>query len=153
MQQPPKQPNPCKRLGVVHNHHPEYDDLKAQVYNLILRGATSSNLYAMMEVGELGKYALRMTQKRRKSMIADVRKQIKDDYAAEHTELRATALARLYDLYNECIEIGDRGNAVQCLKEINKMCGLYEPEKIDMRVAAEVVNVDFNFGKEKNNES
>lgn len=128
-----------------------------KLYNLILNGATSSNLLEYLSDTEFtnGEH---FTQIQKYEYIKKARTKIRDDFKEESKELRETNLNRLLDLYNESREIGDRLAALNTLKEMNKMCGLYEPTKVEgkLDLSGDII-IDFklneNRSKEDENES
>lgn len=128
-----------------------------KLYNLILNGATSSNLLEYLSDTEFtnGEH---FTQIQKYEYIKKARTKIREDFKEESKELRETNLNRLIDLYAESREIGDRLAALNALKEMNKMCGLYEPTKVEgkLDLSGDII-IDFklndNENKEEENES
>lgn len=128
-----------------------------KLYNLILNGATSSNLLEYLSDTEFtnGEH---FTQKQKYEHIFKAREKIKNDFKEESKELRETNVNRLLDLYAESREIGDRLAALNALKEMNKLCNLYEPTKVEgkLDLSGDIV-IDFklndNENKEEENES
>ena len=128
-----------------------------KLYNLILNGATSSNLLEYLSDDEFTNGEV-LTQKQKYEHIQKARWKIRDDFKEESKELRETNLNRLLDLYAESREIGDRLAALNALKEVNKMCGLYEPTKVEGKLdLSGDITIDFklndNENKEEENES
>lgn len=78
------------------------------------------------------------------SLISNTRKSIKEEWQEENNYLRETMLQRLMNLYNICLNNKDRNCALNTLKEINKITGMYEPDKLNLNIDSEV-NIDFGF--------
>lgn len=113
------------------------------VYNGIMQGFNQSNLmkYLMEDLWATGtKHTWRDAQK----LISDVRVKIREDFKAQHDTLRETQMARLEDLYYESRENNDRFGALNVIKEINKMTGLYEPTKIEAKIEGDIT-IDFGL--------
>lgn len=121
-----------------------------KLYNLILNGATSSNLLEYLSDTEFtnGEH---LTQKQKYEHIFKAREKIKNDFKEESEQLREANLNRLLDLYAESREIGDRLAALNALKEMNKMCGLYEPTKVEgkLDLSGDIV-IDFKLNDNDN---
>lgn len=82
-----------------------------------------------------------------RNIISDVRKKIKEEWKEQNQELKELQLGRLLDLYNESRKNNDRMNALNTLKEINKVGNIYEAEKVDMTINADI-QIDFGFDDE-----
>lgn len=65
--------------------------------------------------------------------------------AEDRQKQRELFVARLEDILEEARDAHDRQNAIAAIKEIGKIIGIYEPEKVD--VTADV-NVEISFGLE-----
>ncbi|MBQ0089745.1 MAG: hypothetical protein KBT27_10500 [Prevotellaceae bacterium] len=118
------------------------EQLKKEVYNDILRGNTQSNLVNKITT-DYYNVGLKYSVHTAKDLISEVRRIVRADYQEEQKFLRESNINRLLDLYNESFEVGDRSTALKTLQEMNKMCGLYESEKLDVTLNG---NVDINFG-------
>lgn len=70
--------------------------------------------------------------------------------AKERDKMRNLQLARLEDILEECRDARDRQNAIGVIKEINKLTGIYEPEKVDV---TGTINVNIDFGLDNGSES
>lgn len=64
--------------------------------------------------------------------------------------MRELQLSRLEDILEEARDSRDRQNAIGAIKEINKLAGLYEPEKVDV---TGTINVNIDFGLDNGSES
>ena len=84
--------------------------------------------------------------------IALLRKEIKAEWKEEYAELREKQLERMEKVYEESMKRGDRQSATNILKEINKVTGLYEPQKIDITSGGEQVKIVFGMTSGDNND-
>ena len=123
-----------------------------KLYNLILNGATSSNLLEYLSDTEFTNGEV-LTQKQKYEHIQKARWKIRDDFKEESKELRESNLNRLLDLYAESREIGDRLAALNALKEMNKLCGLYEPTKVEGKLdLSGDITIDFKLNDNNDKE-
>lgn len=72
--------------------------------------------------------------------LSRVRKDIKEHWKERQDGLREEMIETVLDLYRDCRDTKDRLTALNCLKEINKLNGLYEPEKhqVDVNGTVEI---------------
>jgi hypothetical protein len=70
--------------------------------------------------------------------------------AEDRQKQRELFIARYEDILEECRDSRDRQNAIAALKEMSRLLGLYEPDKVDVNAN---VNVDISFGLEDDNET
>ena len=70
--------------------------------------------------------------------------------AEDRQKQRELFIARYEDILEECRDSRDRQNAISALKEMSRLLGLYEPDKVDVNAN---VNVDISFGLEDNDET
>lgn len=70
--------------------------------------------------------------------------------AEDRQKQRELFIARYEDILEECRDSRDRQNAIAALKEMSRLLGLYEPDKVDVNAN---VNVDISFGLEDNDET
>ena len=70
--------------------------------------------------------------------------------AEDRQKQRELFIARYEDILEECRDSRDRQNAIAALKEMSRLLGLYEPDKVDVKAN---VNVDISFGLEDNDET
>lgn len=82
------------------------------------------------------------SESRADKLISEAKKLIRKDFEEDRKEIKGRLYVALQDVFNECREWNDRGNALRALEQISKLLGLNEPEKVDMRLQ----NVDINFG-------
>ena len=64
--------------------------------------------------------------------------------AKDKQKMRELQLARLDDILEECRDQNDRNNAINAIKETNKLLGLYEAEKVELTGKMEIT-VDFGL--------
>lgn len=81
-----------------------------------------------------------------KNIIKLARARIKEDFAEQLPDIRASLTTMLYDIFTSAKEMGDRMNAIKCVQEIAKLTGAYEPQKLEAKV--ENIVIDFNLSNE-----
>ena len=72
-------------------------------------------------------------------------KMLKVEFDGKKEELRNVIYERYLNVYNEAMIANDRTNALNALKEINKMLGLNEPEQYNIKEDKKII-IDFGFG-------
>lgn len=83
--------------------------------------------------------------------MQDVLERCKAELGEKRDAEVALVVSQFKDVYNEARENHDRGNAIAALKELSKLRGYYEPEKVD--VSGNIsVNVDFGLGDDEEDE-
>lgn len=112
-----------------------------KVYNDICEGATYSNIMQKLMNDGYG-VNFKYTKLSAEKVILAARRIIRQDFEEDRKELKARLYVAIQDVFNECREWGDRGNALKALEQIARLVGLNEPDKIDMKVQ----QVDINFG-------
>ena len=125
------------------------EQLKRHIQNDILQGGTQKALVSRM-VEDYYDVGYTLSEHSARDLIAKCRKELRDDWIEERKHLQEIQLQRLLDLYSESREAMDRMNALNTLKEVNKMTGLYPSEKLDVNanIKGDIV-IDFGFNKEE----
>ena len=121
------------------------DEVVNYIYNDICNGATYTNcLKKLMEdcygVGHC------YSESRADILISEAKKLIRKDFEEDRKEIKGRLYVALQDVFNECREWNDRGNALKALDQISKLLGLNEPEKVDMKL--QNVTIDFGLNDE-----
>lgn len=121
------------------------DEVINHIYNDICNGATYTNcLNKLMnddyEVGHC------YSESRADRLISEAKKLIRKDFEEDRKEIKGRLYVALQDVFNECREWNDRGNALRALDQISKLLGLNEPEKVDMKL--QNVTIDFGLNDE-----
>lgn len=83
-------------------------------------------------------------------LVKDAYDRCKPSIEKDKQKMRELMVARLEDIIEEARDQRDRQNAIKAAQEINKLMGLYEPDKVDITAD---VNVDINFGLEEEDET
>lgn len=124
------------------------DYLKKEVYNALANGATYSNIYTMLQEDhwDVGWKPSRNTCY---DILKQVKDQIKEDWKEDRKYLKEQIYANILDLYNESRQVGDRRIALDSMKEIAKLGGLYDPEKIEIQGQINS-NIEIDFGFDEN---
>lgn len=86
----------------------------------------------------------------RYSIVQEAYDNCKVPLAEDRQRMRDLCLARLEDILEEARDQNDRQNAIASIKEMNKLLGLYEPDKVDVTGD---ITVDISFGLEEDNET
>lgn len=132
------------------SHKGVSEQLRRHVQNDILAGANQKALVSriMEDYYELG---YKLNRDRATEFIARCRKELKEDWLEERKHLQEIQMQRLLDVYSESREALDRMNALNTLKEISKLCGLYPSEKLDVNanIKGDIV-IDFNLDRDEN---
>lgn len=74
-------------------------------------------------------------------------KMLKVEFDGKKEELRNVIYERYLNVYNEAMIANDRTNALNALKEINRMLGLNEPEQYNIKEDKKII-IDFGFGND-----
>jgi hypothetical protein len=93
----------------------------------IEKGASTKTIIQDFLMGEL-KYK----QSYSYTLLQEARKEIVKLYDTKNKELANEALGQLEDMYQQCIKYKNYRQALEVRKEINKLTGLYEAEKLDI---------------------
>ena len=80
------------------------------------------------------------------NLQVSAKKLIRKDFEEDRKEIKGRLYVALQDVFNECREWNDRGNALRALDQISKLLGLNEPEKVDMKL--QNVTIDFGLNDE-----
>ena len=94
----------------------------------------------------------KLQMRRAKNYICLIRKEIAKDWQAQEKELKEMMLTRLLNLYATSLDAQDRANALNSLKEINKVTGLYSTQKMDVNLTGDL-NIDFGFDNENKDDT
>ena len=81
-------------------------------------------------------------------LVSEAYEKCKIPLAEDRQKQRELFIARYEDILEECRDQRDRQNAIATLKEMGKLLGLYEPEKVDITGN---MNVEISFGLETDN--
>ena len=120
---------------------------KDHIYNDLCIGATQKNLVSKLMNDDYG-IGIKYKDHAARDLIALVRREIREDFEEEKKELKETMVQRLLFLYNESLEIGNHANALNSLKELGKVCGLYEPMNYNVNLNGGLT-VDFGFNSDE----
>lgn len=128
------------------------EQLRRCVAKDILKGATQIKLIQKINKDAYG-LGIKLPKDSAENLISKTRKELREDWIEERKGLQEIQLQRLMDLYEESREANDRYSALNTMKEINKMVGLYEAEKI--KVDASIngsIEIDFGFSEDNSEE-
>lgn len=118
------------------------DMLVRLVYNDIVNGAVYSNLIdkIMTDGYNVGRTYGSTTAY---LVVSTARKLVKKDWEEDRKTLKETLYATYMDMYAEARKAKDRYSAISCLKELAKLGGAYEPDKVDVSIDGDI---EINFG-------
>ena len=124
------------------------DKLKREIYKCIVRGETRDSIVTkiMTDYWGLGNAGLKDKAIAEK-YVAAVRKQMKKDWEEERKDLKPILVKSFQDIYNDCRNNNDRYNAISAMRELSKLSGMYEPDKIDLTMDG-TIEINFNEAKE-----
>lgn len=94
-----------------------------EVIRLILQG------YRIYEIHELFRNTYKMTRRASEWYVRKAKEFIVADFAENHQGLIAEGMAMRMSLYKQCIETGDLKLALEILKDIARLQGLYADEQ------------------------
>lgn len=132
----------------IYNDHSRREYLLREIYNLLVNGATSSNIIdrLMNDYWNVGK---KYTHKSCYNLLEDARKMIKEDFEEDRKTLKEQIYANYMDIYAEARESFDRMAAIKCMENLAKITGLNEPTKVEAKVDGSIV---IDFGLDNDNE-
>lgn len=82
-------------------------------------------------------------------ILQEAYEQCKIPLAENRQKARDLMMARLEDILEEARDQNDRQNAIAAIKEINKLMGIYEPEKQEIKADINE-KIEISFGLESN---
>ena len=120
------------------------DKLKREIYKCIVRGETRDSIVTkiMTDYWGLGNAGLKDKAIAEK-YVAAVRKQMQKDWEEERKDLKPVLVKSFQDIYNDCRNNNDRYNAISAMRELSKLTGMYEPDKIDLTMDG-TIEINFN---------
>lgn len=120
--------------------------LEQHIYREIMNGTTWKDLLIKVRADYWKMGIPFSSEVAARNIISRVKKRIKDDWVEESKVLRETLLSRMMDLYADCRRNNDRKVANDILKNLAKITGVGEPEKVDVNISG-AVEIDFGFGE------
>ena len=82
-------------------------------------------------------------------MYKEAHRWLKVEHDGDKQELRNLFYERYLNLYENSLKSNDRTNALATLKEMTRMLGLNEPEKLDIKEDKRII-IDFGFDNNGN---
>lgn len=116
---------------------------KIAIQKALLKGMTYCQIREALRNDELG-LGEPLTHSSIQKLITAVYKEMRECFKEEKEAIVEQQYERLMNLYSTSLEANDRTNALNSLKEINKMTGVYEPQKVDLSVSGEI-EIDFSM--------
>lgn len=119
-----------------------YDTALRHTYKAIVNGTTWSQCVNNLLEDAYGigrKYATT----RAEQIARDARQLVRKDWEADRQVLKESLYASYMDIFNEARVAKDRTSAINCLKELGKLGGAYEAEKVDINLEGNI-EIDFN---------
>lgn len=115
-------------------------------YNGIVEGKTYSNLIDALLNDD---YGIGKTYKTSwaADIVATARKMVKSDWEEDRKTLKESLYITYMDLFAEARNAKDRTSAINILKELAKLGGAYEGDKVNLNINGEI-DINFNLDNE-----
>lgn len=116
---------------------------RMDIYKKILEGWSTTKVVEAITNNQMG-WDRAYSRRHALRLISGIRNDMIENFNSERDNIIQENYERLLDIYKESREDKDRYNAISSLKEINKMTGAYQPQKIDLNVSGEI-EIDFDL--------
>lgn len=141
----------------INKHNPKYDreEIVQLIVMDILNGMSRYRVLLKLErdnyVDTDGNQIIssKWGRSTRYNLIQEAYENCKIPLAEDRQKARDLMMARLEDILEEARDARDRTNAIAAIKEINKIMGLYEAEKLDIKADVNG-KVEISFGFDNN---
>lgn len=124
------------------------DDLLNEIGADLLNGKMKSEvIYKLMNqmyASQVTKY----NEKRAKEIMKNAINNFQVELKETKDNLKAMAYNRLLSIYESAVSDSDRANALKSIDLMNKMLGLYEPDKLDVTGKLKRIVVKFGVGNQ-----
>lgn len=124
------------------------DDLLNEIGADLLNGKMKSEvIYKLMNKmyeSQVTKY----NEKRAKEIMKNAINNFQVELKETKDNLKAMAYNRLLSIYESAVSDSDRANALKSIDLMNKMLGLYEPDKLDVTGKLKRIVVKFGVGNQ-----
>ena len=144
--------NNTKKITKTNKNRPKFDreELVQLIVCDILNGVSRYRVMLKLKRDQYeGFESSKYSRSKQYDLIEEAYNNCKIPLAEDRQKQRELFIARYEDILEECRDSRDRQNAIAALKEMGKILGIYDPEKVDVTAN---VNVDISFGLEDNEE-
>lgn len=118
----------------------EYEERMVEVFEMIL--------YKKLSYVEFKKQAAKkfdISHRQAENLYADARNRLKERFEQEREEIVQEQLARLYDLLDRCREAGNRRTESEVLRDLAKIYGIEQPQKLDITSGGQPITISINL--------
>ena len=132
---------------------PKFDreELVQLIYIDLINGVSRYQIMLKLKRDQYeGFESSKFSRSKQYDLIQEAYENCKIELKEQKEQQKELMYQRLLDVYQECRDARDRQNAISALKELKKLMGLDDPDKVDVNAN---VNVDISFGLEDDNET
>lgn len=132
---------------------PKFDreELVQLIYVDLINGVSRYQILLKLKRDQYeGFESSKFSRSKQYDLIQEAYENCKIELKEQKEQQKELMYQRLLDVYQECRDARDRQNAISALKELKKLMGLDDPDKVDVNAN---VNVDISFGLEDDNET
>ena len=129
---------------------PKFDreELVQLIYTDIINGVSRYQIMLKLKRDQYeGFESSKFSRSKQYDLIQEAFENCKIELKEQREQQKELMYQRLLDVYQESRDARDRQNAISALKELKKLMGLDDPDKVDVNAN---VNVDISFGLEDN---
>lgn len=130
---------------------PKFDreELVQLIYTDIINGVSRYQILLKLKRDQYeGFESSKFSRSKQYDLIQEAFENCKIELKEQREQQKELMYQRLLDVYQESRDARDRQNAISALKELKKLMGLDDPDKVDVNAN---VNVDISFGLEDEN--
>lgn len=127
---------------------PKFDreELVQLIYTDIINGVSRYQILLKLKRDQYeGFESSKFSRSKQYDLIQEAFENCKIELKEQREQQKELMYQRLLDVYQESRDARDRQNAISALKELKKLMGLDDPDKVDVNAN---VNVDISFGLE-----
>lgn len=138
--------NNTKKMMKQNKERPKFDreELVQLIYVDLINGVSRYQILLKLKRDQYeGFISSGFSRSKQYDLIQEAYENCKVELKEHKEQQKELMYQRLLDVYQECRDQRDRQNAINALKELNKLMGLNEPDKVDVTAN---VNVDISFG-------
>ena len=130
---------------------PKFDreELVQLIYTDIINGVSRYQILLKLKRDQYEDFeSSKFSRSKQYDLIQEAFENCKIELKEQREQQKELMYQRLLDVYQESRDARDRQNAISALKELKKLMGLDDPDKVDVNAN---VNVDISFGLEDEN--
>lgn len=129
---------------------PKFDreELVQLIYTDIINGVSRYQILLKLKRDQYEDFkSSEFSRSKQYDLIQEAFENCKIELKEQREQQKELMYQRLLDIYQESRDARDRQNAISALKELKKLMGLDDPDKVDVNAN---VNVEISFGLEDN---